>query len=149
MSTMTLDTAILDQFRNPAWRTEKRRKARTAKQAKRLSFSSQAMDHKILAIHKLRVNVASLAAESRLIRREEKRCGIQYEAALRDHRVRAVREEARYTHLALAFVRDSTYAETENKAKVLVDIARLEKKVLKHLYVGDIRKKLCDWVAGV
>ena len=146
---MTLDTAVLDSFRNPAWRTEKRKKARTAKQAKRLSFSSQPMDYKVLAIHQLRVNVASLAAESRIIRKEEKRCGIQYESVLRDHRVRAVREEARYTYLALAFVRGSSYAETENKAKVPVDISRLGKKVIKNLYVSDVTKKLCDWGAGV
>ena len=149
MSTITLDAAVLDSFHNPAWRTEKRKKARTAKQANRLSFSNQAIDYDILRIHRLRCNVKSLAAESRIIRKEEKRAGIQYESVLRDHRIRDLRTESRYAQLALAFVRGKKYVETERGARLGVDVTRLSKKLSKFYFANDLAAKVAIWVAGV
>lgn len=85
-------------------------------------------DPKIAAIHKARVNVKSLAAEARMIRREERRAGPAYRLELAAHRRGRVREEARYAQLALAFIRGMAYRNVENKAKP-VDPDRLIKKI--------------------
>ena len=72
-------------------------------------------DWKVAAIHKLRINVKSLAAEAKIIRQEARRCGACYEMELTLHRRGRLREEARYTHLALAFVRGRPYKSVERK----------------------------------
>jgi len=70
-------------------------------------------DHKVAAIHKARVNVKSLADESRTIRKEEERCGECYRWELQFHRRSRVRSEARYAQLALAFLRGRKYSQVE------------------------------------
>lgn len=91
-------------------------------------------EKKVAAIHKLRVNIKSLASEASFIRREEKRCGIAYQWELSSHRRGRLREESRYTHLALAFVRGRTYSSVEQKAKVQVIAGKLHEKIRRHLY---------------
>lgn len=70
-------------------------------------------DPKVSAIHRLRVNVKSLAAEAKLIRHEERRAGYQYQTELALHRRGRLRMEARYSQLALAFLRGRPYASVE------------------------------------
>lgn len=94
-----------------------------------LTKKEYAFDRKVLAIHKLRVNVKSLAAEARIIRKEECRCGIQYQFALREHRRGRVREEARYAQLALAFLRGRRYSQVEHKTGKFLSHDRLQKKI--------------------
>jgi hypothetical protein len=72
-------------------------------------------DPKVDAIHRLRVNVKSLAAEAAIIRREARRAGPPYACALDLHRRTRLREEARYAQLALAFVRGRRYRQVEVK----------------------------------
>lgn len=91
-------------------------------------------DSRIAAIHKLRVNIKSLVAESKLIRQEQSRCGEVYRNMLSAHRRGTVREEARITHLALAFVRGRTYKSVEAKCQVAPDASRIFKKVKQHIY---------------
>ena len=86
-------------------------------------------DPRILAIHKLRVNLQSLVAESRIIRREERRAGIVYRCELHTHRVTTVREETRYTHLALGFVRGRSYQQIERNAHKAPELKRLLRKI--------------------
>jgi hypothetical protein len=95
-------------------------------------------DPKIAAIHTLRVNIKTLAAEAVIIRKEEKRAGICYLSYLRHHRTSRLREEARYTHLALAFVRGHKYTRVEQSAKVPVDAKRLANKINFHLKTASI-----------
>lgn len=94
-----------------------------------LTKKEYAFDRQVLAIHKLRVNIKSLAAEARIIRREETRCGIQYQFALREHRRGRVREEARYAQLALAFLRGRKYSQVESKTSKFLSQERLHKKI--------------------
>ena len=70
---------------------------------------------KIRAVHTLRVNSKSLAAEAKIIRQEAKRCGPYYYFGLDHHRRGRLREEARVTHLALAFIRGTPYKSVEQK----------------------------------
>lgn len=66
----------------------------------------------------LRVKVKSLAAEARIIRREERRarCGRTRES-LYLHRIRDVRGEARAALLAYAFLRGREYGAAETPGK--------------------------------
>jgi hypothetical protein len=85
----------------------------SSKETKRFVY-----DPKVSAIHRLRVNIKSLAAEARIIRKEAKRAGLEYEMELTAHRRGSLREEARYAHLALAFVRGVPYKRVEAGALV-------------------------------
>lgn len=87
-------------------------------------------DIRIAAIHKLRVNLKSLAFEAKAIRHEERRAGIVYRSSLREHRVGPLREEIRYTGLALAFVRNRPYRRVENVGSKELLASRLVKKIL-------------------
>lgn len=92
--------------------------------------STYTYDPKVAAIHKLRVNVKSLAAEAKIIRHEERRAGYQYQTELALHRRGRLREEARYAQLALAFLRGKPYISVEcDKARKTVDYDRLANKV--------------------
>jgi hypothetical protein len=87
---------------------------------------------KVAAIHKLRVNVKSLAAEARVIRHEAERCGTVYRDALTSHRRGRLREEARYAQLALAFYRSRPYRTVEQKCFAFPDLKRLTEKVKRY-----------------
>lgn len=123
---------------HPQFGTRKKIKQRTKRQDKRLAYADahpcEWENQRVFAIHRLRVNVKSLAAESRLIRQEEKRCGLIYVELLRFHRINELREESRYAGLALAFIRGRKYSEVENKGSRSVDVIRLEKKVEKFIH---------------
>ena len=83
-----------------------------------------------IAIHCLRVNVKSLAAEARFIRQEIKRCRLRSaKDELHYHRLTRLRTEARLAHLALAYVKGRNYRQAENKAKQSPDAAALGKKI--------------------
>jgi hypothetical protein len=66
----------------------------------------------------LKIKLKSLAEESRIIRREELRLRALRHSALREeiylHRVHDVRNEARATLLAYAFIRGKTYLSVEH-----------------------------------
>jgi hypothetical protein len=91
--------------------------------------SKREYEPKVSAIHRLRVNVKSLAAESRIIRQEERRCGGAYRDELSLHRRGRLREESRYAQLALAFVRGRAYKTVEREAYGVPQPSRLVNKV--------------------
>lgn len=67
-----------------------------------------------LARAKFRVKIKSLATEAKYIRLEERRAGHTLErCCLHEHRVGALRDEARRTFLAYAFARGVPYAAVE------------------------------------
>jgi hypothetical protein len=74
---------------------------------------------------KFRVKIKSLMEESRIIRKEEKRCvGVKRDedrGCLRWHRVGIVRDEQRATLLALAFLRGVPYRVIEKEGSRPVD----------------------------
>lgn len=74
----------------------------------------------------LRVKIKSLAAESRIIRREEVRTRSfrQFEA-LRFHRL-GLRTIARCTQLALAFIRGKSYDQVEKVGSAYISLAEID-----------------------
>lgn len=62
----------------------------------------------------LKVKVKSLAAEARIIRREEVRAKGGLRAQLHDHRVVVVRQEARIAQLAYGLIRGRTIDQMES-----------------------------------
>jgi hypothetical protein len=101
-------------------------------------------DFRIAAIHQLRINVKSLAAEARLIRHEERRAGPAFRNMLADHRRGRVRDEARYAQLALAFVRGRPYSTVERTEKG-IDFKRLVEKV-KRFMPGNNESQIREWM---
>ena len=87
----------------------------------------------VAAIHRLRINVKSLAAESKLIRHEERRCGTVYRNMLSLHRRGRLREESRYAQLALAFLRARPYRNVEQSCRENPDCKRLMEKLNRYL----------------
>jgi hypothetical protein len=84
---------------------------------------------KVAAIHKLRVNIKSLTAEAKIIRQESRRAGPGYRESLVLHRRGRLREEARYTHLALAYLRGRTHKQAEGGCKLDLDVPKLLDKL--------------------
>lgn len=81
-------------------------------------------------IKQLKVKIKSLAAEARIIRLETHRTNdIVTKNDLATHRTGIVREEARYSQLAYAFLRGRSYASIEAKTEKELDLARVRKLV--------------------
>jgi hypothetical protein len=98
-------------------------------------------------IHKLRVNVKSLAAEAKIIR-EEIRMADTKEAknVLHDHRMTRVRPEARLAHLALAFTRGVPYKTVECNAREKPPVRDLVAKVSRFAWTPDAEQKINNWL---
>ena len=86
---------------------------------------------RIASIHCLRVNLISLVAESKAIRKEEKRAGIIYRDMLHEHRVKTVRDEIRATGLALAMIRGRKYSDVEKSCTKVIPAKRIAEKLAK------------------
>lgn len=86
---------------------------------------------RIAAIHRARVNRASLQAEARIIRKECRRCGIQYREILYWHRVGKLRHEARIANLAYGFLRGRKYRQIEAKTYFPVNPSEIVAKLSK------------------
>jgi hypothetical protein len=93
---------------------------------------------------KLKVKALSLAEEARIIKRLEKGCENDWGFnPIYDHRVKNVRNEARATNLARAFLSGKAYSRAENSRKPEKEYnfnyikKRLIKIVSNYGYVGD------------
>ena len=86
------------------------------------------------SIYRLRVNIKSLAEESRIIRHEmSKTTDVEYLNDLRWHKVDRVRKEARLAQLALAFIKGRSYKSVEAHTKNPVCPLALTKKLHRFL----------------
>lgn len=104
----------------------------------------------------LKVKIASLAAEAKIIRAMEKKYRRSAEGStrrrifwgLRDHRTSDVRREARSAQLAYGFLRGRTYRQIERECYSPPDWKRVEALVVK--YGGgspaDVKQKLQIWM---
>jgi hypothetical protein len=98
-------------------------------------------------VHKLRVNVKSLAAEAKIIREEIRRAETtEARQALHDHRMVRVRPEARLAHLALAFMKGRPYKMAESTARSEPVIADLVKKITRFACVSNAEQKITEWL---
>lgn len=81
----------------------------------------------------LRVKINSLAAEAKIIRKEEKRCKTQsIREGLYRHRIDVVRHEARHTNLAYGFLRGIEYRKMEPITHIAPDWAKVRRMVQKY-----------------
>lgn len=65
----------------------------------------------------LKVKLKSLAAESRIIRHQERKTNGSIRCQLQEHRREVVRYEARHTHLAYGFLKGKPYTMLEQSCK--------------------------------
>lgn len=80
----------------------------------------------------LKVKVKSLAAEARIIHREESLArSADRKEALRHHRIRVVRPEARHSLLAYAYLRGRSYRTVESVSRTVPDFGIVERMVKK------------------
>lgn len=77
----------------------------------------------------LKVKIKSLAAESRIIRAEERKAGPVLRRTLDIHRRGVVRSEARITQLAYGFLRGRRYRQMERTAASPPDWQRVRQHV--------------------
>ncbi len=92
----------------------------------------------------LKVKIKSLAAEAKIIRLEETRSKGNQRQSLYFHRIYDVRQEARLSQLAYAFLRGREYSQVESKNSKPVNWDRLIKLVDKfgiHYFYVDGRKE--------
>lgn len=83
-----------------------------------------------IEVHRLRVNVKSLANEARLIRSEIRRAhDPDAKAYLACHRSRRLKPEARMAHLALAYCKGVPYRVVEQNAKSKPSYEQLLNKI--------------------
>lgn len=102
---------------------------------------------RVAAIHTLRVNIKTLAAEARIIRQETSRAGAVYRPHLVEHRRGRLRSEARYAHLALAFLRGRSYRAVEARANNQPDSRELTAKLRRH-WMGATEADVLRWLRG-
>lgn len=85
------------------------------------------MDHRIY----LKIKLKSLAAEAKIIRREEKKGG-EFREGLYRHRIDVVRHEARHTILAYNFIRGVSYKQTEPKTNTPINTDKVKAMVKRY-----------------
>lgn len=134
--------AVVGLFRDTAYKAINQEPPMTTEQKNEFKSS-------VAAVHRLRVNIKSLAAEARMIRHEASRAGIQYQAMLHGHRRGRLREEARYAQLALAICRGRSYKVVEGGCRIPVDETRLCDKLVRAGYcwnIGDAQPLVKKWL---
>lgn len=90
------------------------------------------MDHRVY----LKVKIKSLAAEAKIIRQEEKK-NKDMRLGLAHHRKTVVRDEARHTLLAYAFIRGRAYTTVEHQDSKTPNWESVEKMIKKYGIVRD------------
>ena len=87
-----------------------------------------------------------MAEESRIIRKEEKKCVDPLRERLYWHRIYKVRREARATHLAYAYLNGRKYREVERMCYALPDVKKIESMVKRYGLIEFDRDWLKDKV---
>lgn len=95
-----------------------------------------------MSVRFLKVKVKSLAAEARIIRREENRSFGQLRNDLHSHRVQIVRPEARATLLAYGYARGRLYSSMEGPSSSVPDWGRVERMIKKY---SQLKQPLEEW----
>ena len=99
------------------------------------------------SIHTLRVNVKSLAAESKIISKEiSKANSPEIKNCLQLHKRRKVRPESRSAQLALAAMKGMPYSKVEPKAYTEPNWNRISEKFRLHNNTDEARKSLGNWI---
>ena len=106
----------------------------------------------------LKIKAISLADEARTIRRFERaqrRLGnLEKYVSLRSHRINEVRQEARATHLARAYIAGKTYKSVEQKVKKGKELSSHDHTRIKNMvwkyggYAPDLKDKIKAWLSS-
>jgi len=94
----------------------------------------------------LKIKIKSLAEESRIIRREEKRAEEALINALHYHRVWDVRRESRASLLAYGYLRGQDISQVENKAQRDYLIDKRAMSIVKKFGTAPAAKGFEDWL---
>jgi len=97
----------------------------------------------------LKIKQKSLAAESRIIKQEERKWKGDHplRASLRQHRIYEVRVHSRSTNLAYGFLRGRTYLQVENKTYRKPDWMEVERLAIKYATddIRGVKQKFTEW----
>lgn len=100
-----------------------------------------------MIIRKTRVNIKSLAAESKFIRQEIKKCKNEsIKGCLNEHRINKLRKEARATHLVLACLKGKNYRDVELNSKSEPNWNRIKEKLRKHNMTVKMKDLFDKWI---
>lgn len=103
-----------------------------------------------LEVIRARINLKSLAAEAKFIRREIKKTGNEYyKNDLNLHKVNRLRPEARLANLAMAFLRGLKRSDVERSYKEEISTVQLVNKLNKFLgYYDQIKDQniIKEWL---
>jgi hypothetical protein len=80
----------------------------------------------------LKVKIKSLAAEARIIRKEEKKATGRLREGLTEHRRGIVRSEARHSLLAYGFIRGKKRSDIEPSSEKEIDKAKVHAMIAKY-----------------
>lgn len=80
----------------------------------------------------LKIKIKSLAAESRIIRWEERRTNGVVRDELASHRMCVVRRASRHTHIAYGLIKGRTYDQIERTARTEPDWKEVKKMLTKY-----------------
>lgn len=80
----------------------------------------------------LKIKLKSLAEESRIIRREERKTHGQLRNELREHRVGVVRSEARHTHIAYGLIRGLSLEQIEKEGSAAFNADKVNTMIRKY-----------------
>jgi hypothetical protein len=96
----------------------------------------------------LRVNIKSLAAESQIIKKAERRYkNEEIKASLRNHRCKEVRRESRITQLTMAAIKGRPYRQVERTAKTEPDWKKIIGKIDRHSKDYELKQQVGLWCA--
>lgn len=104
-------------------------------------------EHKINLIYGLKVKIKSLAEESKIIRKEEKKTTFATRNWLHEHRVLNVRQESRASFIAYAFLRNKPIKSVEKYPSQIpiITLGRAEKLARKYGQGFWDKKKQKEW----
>lgn len=99
---------------------------------------------------KLKVKIKSLAEEARIIRQEEYKVHPSspqwVRSSIRSHRIIVVREEARSSLLAYAFIRGIPYSRIESKCDRIPNFLRIKQIARTFFHITDEDTGLVKWI---
>ena len=94
----------------------------------------------------LKINIKSLAAESQIIKKAERKYkNEEIRNNLHLHRVKDVRKEARITQLTLAAVKGTSYEKVERSAKTEPDWKKIIGKIDRHSKNYELKQQVGKW----
>lgn len=101
-----------------------------------------------IEIHRARINIKSLTAESAFIRQEiNKVASLECKCDLHNHRIQKVRPETRLAHLALAYIKGKTRSSCETSPKTEIEPEKLLNKIKRWGIIPPSKEEIKNWLS--